>query len=65
MGILNCNARQLIILAALIAEEIAEEYDSEDQEKISAILVAIAANLDIYVALTGNSEITEAPEAGT
>lgn len=61
MSILNCNARQLVILAALIAEEIAEEYDSEEQEKISAILVAIAANLDIYVALNPAGETKDIP----
>lgn len=49
----DCNARQISLLAALIADQIAEEYNSKELEKISAVLVSIAAIIDIYIASEG------------
>lgn len=50
MNIFDCSARELTLLSAVIADQIAEEYNSKQQEKISAVLVSIAAILDIYIA---------------
>lgn len=50
MNMFDCDARQISLLAVLIADQIATEYNSKQQEKISAILVSVAAILDIYIA---------------
>lgn len=50
MNIFDCSARELTLLSTVIADQIAEEYNSKQQEKIAAVLVSIAAILDIYIA---------------
>lgn len=61
MNIFNLSGRQLVLLSALIADQIALEYNIEEQEIIAAILEAIGENLSVYIAVAaeGRSEKTE------
>lgn len=59
MNIFDCNARQLVLLSALIADQIALEYSTEQQAVIEALLRSIAENINIYIALEAGNEENE------
>ncbi|MGL5352884.1 MAG: hypothetical protein ACRDA5_06100 [Clostridium sp.] len=64
MNIFECNARQLILLAALIADQIATEYSLEERDVIATVLAAVVENISMYSVLEGiNQEDPNKPDA--
>lgn len=61
MSRFNLSARQLVLLSAIIADQIAAEYTLEEQEIISAVLQAIGENISVYIAVVaeGRTESTQ------
>lgn len=59
MNIFECNPKQLVLLAALIADQIALQHNLEEQEVIATVLRAISENVSIYVATEALREINE------
>lgn len=53
MNIFECNAKELVMLSAVIANQISLEYSLEQQEVITIFLTSIAENLSIYISLEG------------
>lgn len=62
MNIFECNAKELVMLSAVIANQISLEYTVEQQEIITIILSSIAENLSIYISVEGFRSGKEEPE---